>query len=403
MRKYLFWLSINLLTISMLPSQVVHQMDFDRFTVYRIADWVTYGPADQVTSIDIGQKYAYIGTRKGGILRYDLFNNKWKYPYTTGSGLRSNSIIRVVYDYERDRIYARTIRGVDVYNEAFNYWEPTYTEPPKRRKPTPVEIRDFHNRGGYDYPPFYRPTNSELPDFFTDRNYIYRLGGEILDRDNTIFQLTDRVTDQFRQIWVGTNGAGLGIGDLNTFNLTVSRRSIPDVILRDILFDGKNMWAAGIGKESNQSGIGLWNRKKDNWRYFRAGYNLDIYNDNIRVISSFNKRIYFGSEGGLLVFDKQKELWKTLTLHDGLQSIVINDLYEFEDKLFVATETGFNWIDRGTGVNSSHNRMLNGTEIFKIVSLDSLLLLTTNSGVYTFSPNTEEIKLFNIRASLPDN
>jgi hypothetical protein len=404
MRKTILSFLVELILTSSIFSQVVHTKDFDRFTVYRITDWITYGPANEITSIDIGQAEAYIGTRKGGILRYDLFNGKWKYPFTTGSGLRSNHIFRVVYDYHEDRIYALTPKGIDVYNEAFNYWEPANLDRlPERRRPTLEEIREFRKRGGYDFPAFYRPGNSELPDFFTDRAYLYRIGGEILDSENIAFQLTDRVTDQFRQIWVGTNGIGVGIGDLNTLNLNIIHRSIPDIELRDILFSGNNLWAAGIGIPSNQCGIGFWNRKKDVWQYHRAGYNLDIKNDNIHVIEAFKGNIYFGSEGGLLVFNKNKRFWKTLTQHDGLQSEIIYDLHTFNNNLFIAAETGFNWIDIGGVIHSPHNKILNGTKIIKLASTDSLLLLATDNGIYTFSPENETINFFEVRAALPDH
>ncbi len=403
--KNVFLTLFGMLLYLPLTAQVVHQIDFDRFTVYNIKDWIVYGPANEITSIDIGQVDAYIGTRKGGILRYDLFSGKWKYPFTTGSGLRSNHILSVVYDYKEDRVYALTPKGIDVYNEAFDYWEAAQNDLlPRKRHPTNEELQYYYANGGYNYPPFYRPSNSELPDFFTNRDYIYRLEGEIIDRDNNVFQLTDRVTDQFRRIWVGTNGIGVGIGDLNTLNLKIMRRSVPDVLLRDVLFDGSNLWSGGAGNPDNQSGIGFWNRNKDVWQYYRAGYNLDIYNDNVRVIEKFKGKIYFGTAGCLLVFNKEKELWKSLVQHDGLQSEVINDLYVFDNKLFIATETGFNWIDAsGIGINSPKNKILNGLEIFKFASLDTLLLLATKSGVYTFYPKTQEIARFNIRAALPDH
>jgi ligand-binding sensor domain-containing protein len=401
--NFIFYLLFLFITTPIF-SQVVHQKDFDRFSIYRIGDWISYGPANEITSIDIGQLYAYIGTRKGGILRYDLFSGKWKYPYTTASGLRSNYIFRIVYDYNEDKIYALTPKGIDEYNESFNYWEPSNRESlPPRRTPTIEDIKNFRSRGGYDFPAFYRPNNSELPDFFMNRDYIYRIDGEILDRENQLFKVTDRVADQFRRIWVGTNGIGIGIGDMNTLNLTIIRRSIPDVDLRDILFDGENLWAGGIGKPVNQSGIGFWNRKKDIWFYHRAGYNLDIHNDNIHVIEAFNGNIYFGSDGGLLVYNKDKKLWKTLSQHDGLQSEIITDLYTFKNKLFIGTETGFNWIDNSGTVKSPTNKILTGLKIYKITSNDSLILLATNSGVYTYSPENYAISHFEVRASLPDH
>jgi len=53
----------------LLKGQVIHTMDFDRFTHYEIDDFITYAPATHITSIDVGERYIYIGTANGGILR----------------------------------------------------------------------------------------------------------------------------------------------------------------------------------------------------------------------------------------------------------------------------------------------------------------------------------------------
>jgi len=181
-----------------LRAQVVHTKNFDRFSRYEISDWITYAPASYVTSVDVGDTYVYFGTRDGGILRYNLYEKMWDFPYTTSSGLRSNHIKDLVFSYVDDGsqnwqshvLYALTDKGIDEYIPAFEYWRPAYAKslPPKKH-PTSQDIQDFKKQGDFLFPEFYRPKNKELPDFFMERNYMFRMPNEILDSENRIFKI----------------------------------------------------------------------------------------------------------------------------------------------------------------------------------------------------------------------
>ena len=90
--------SIFILLSQICISQIIHKMSFDRFTHYDPDDWITYAYSNHITSVDVGVEFIYFGTSKGGILRYNFFDEKWAFPQTTSNGLSSNKIIRVVYD-----------------------------------------------------------------------------------------------------------------------------------------------------------------------------------------------------------------------------------------------------------------------------------------------------------------
>ena len=98
----IFWLGVLFLS---LPAQSIQQIYFDRFTHYTIDDWITYAPATNITAVEIGDDYVYFGTRSGGILRYHLFDDYWDFPFTTSSGLRSNTILSLSYDPAQRRLW----------------------------------------------------------------------------------------------------------------------------------------------------------------------------------------------------------------------------------------------------------------------------------------------------------
>ena len=148
--KFVIIISILLLSFSA-RAQVVHRMQFDRFSHYEPDDWITYAPASDITDIDIGDDYVYFATRSGGILRYHLYELYWDYPLTTSIGLRSNHILHISFDIQTHQLFAETPKGIDVFNPSFGYWQPAQRAAlPERQQPLPEEVKtyrknpDFH-------------------------------------------------------------------------------------------------------------------------------------------------------------------------------------------------------------------------------------------------------------------
>ena len=58
-------------------------------------DWVQYRQTGKVNSISFGDRYAYIGTQSGGVLRFNRYSERFEAPITRAQGLRSNTITAV--------------------------------------------------------------------------------------------------------------------------------------------------------------------------------------------------------------------------------------------------------------------------------------------------------------------
>jgi hypothetical protein len=403
--KILILIAILLVCLSSASAQVVHQISFDRFTHYTIDDWITYAPGLEVTTIDIGDDYVYFGTRNGGILRYHVFDNFWDYPFTTSSGLRSNHIDYLVYHARDNKLYALTSQGIDVYNKAFNYWEPTgLTEMPPRRRPLQADINDFNRERNYNFPEFYRPANSELPGFFTDLPILFRPPDEILDEHNRIFRLSpDRVVDKWRNLWLGTNGLGPARANLNNMTLNFYPQSLSNITPRDLIFDNDKVWITGLANGPEPVGINVWDLDKDDWRYIEARFNFGLHNDNGNTIIAHTDYIFCGSELGLLKYHKKDQRWNTFTTAHGLESNRVNHLFFFDSMLYVATDQGFNWLHPDySQINESKDTALDNVPIFRISATDSSLLFATRDGVFEYDPERDEISFFGTQSALLD-
>ncbi len=387
-------------------AQVIQKIYFDRFTHYNIDDWVTYAPATDITAVEVGDDYVYFGTRLGGILRYQLYDDYWDFPFTTSSGLRSNRILALSYDAANRKLYARTPRGVDVYNFAFQYWMPAQETMPPPRQPDPEEVRYYlKEKNKARFPAYYHPTLSELPDLFTDRAYLFRKPDQILDPYNRIFHLKDiGVVDKFNRLWIATDGLGPAWINLTDNTLHLSRRSISNIRPRDLFFDGANIWIGGIRNGFEPAGICLWqNESDDAWTYYEEGLVTGIANDNVYAIEGGKRFIFFGTDLGVVRYDKKEDDWQTFTRAQRLLSEKINDLLIVGKKLYIATNRGFNWLDIGfKNIQRSKDSRLNSIPVSRISADDSLLYLATAYGIYRYDPKTDRISVFKTGSAVLD-
>jgi hypothetical protein len=359
----MFKVLIFSLLFSTLFSQIVHRLAGDRFTHYKIDDWISYGPALDITSIDIDENYIYFATMGGGILRYDKYRNSWDFPYTTSSGLRSNIIEKIVYNPDENSMYAKTEYGIDVYRRAQNFWRPASTMP-SPKKPDEREIAGIKKQKDFRFPAYFRPANDYLPPFFTDRTFLYHIDGTILDRYNREFKFTDRISDMWQRLWIGTNGFGPLMADLFSYNLTSKQQSIPNISPRDIHINGDYVWIGGVRKSDLIVGITCWDRMKDSWQYYEAQYIPWLNKDDVFTIDGNDKYILFATIDGLAVYDYHKDKWKVLTINDGLEGEKVYDVFIKDDYAFIGTESGFNWLNLSSlQLYESRNTILDNIEI----------------------------------------
>jgi len=415
LNKYSLILTMLCCLMAISTSQVINTKVFDRFTHYDIDDWITYAPATHITSIDVGEDYVYFGTISGGILRYHIYDKEWDYPYTTSNGLRSNHIRQVVYSYTNNGpknwqshvIYALTDKGIDIYNPAYDYWQPAFVDQmPPHRQPDAYDVADYRKRPNFRFPNYYRPVNSELPDFFAERKYMFRPPDEILDEENRIFQFTHtRVVDFFRRLWIGTNGLGVASSNAGDLTLNIHQQSITNIAPRDSYYDAdeNTLWIGGHSLNRVPDGVIRWNMDKNSWHKYEAPFYTGLYNNEVNVITGNERFIFFGTEYGLTRYSKKNGGWRTFTRGEQLESDLILDLQWLGNRLFIATDEGFNWMEPPYKyVVCPRDRQLGITPVYRMAAADSVLFLATRNGVYKFNPETEQFSFFQTRSAVLD-
>ena len=397
---------ILLLTTPVLYSQSIHYLTADRFTHYRIDDWISYAPALEITSVEIDQNYIYFGSRTGGILRYNKYDDSWDFPYTTSSGLRSNIIYQVVYNANENFLYAETPAGIDVYKPAEKFWQPSSRSYlPAKRSPDKLEYENYlrGDKNNNRFPVFYRPTIRELPDFFTDISFIYHLGGYVFDQYNRQFDFTDRIVDSWQRLWVGTNGIGPMMAELDHSRLESMPQSIPNISPRDIFLDQNIYWIGGFRNDNSVGGITRWDSKNDEWQYIEASFIPQINKDDVLAITGEGRYILFATTNGLTVYNKKKDRWKTYDIKEGLEGSLILDVIIQGDTAYVATQYGLNWLDLlSMKIYHPSQSTLDNVQINQLTHDGELLWAATRYGLYSIDTFNDEITFYSSKAVLPD-
>ena len=389
---------------NLLAAQMVQKLTADRFTHYDYDDWISYAPALQITSVDMDESYVYFASSSGGILRYNKYENNWEYPFTTSNGLRSNRVKKVIYSAEDLSLYAQTNSGIDRYNAADRFWQPSdRTNLPFRHEPSASELEGIKPDKDYRFPPYFRPPNSYLPDFFTDVNLIYNPGGIIYDRYNKEFKFTDRIVDSWQRLWIGSNGMGPLKADLYNWRLESLMQSIPFISPRDIFLQDDLIWIAGLNQGLEIGGISSWDRSDNTWQYFEARYIPQLYKDDVFAIDGNDKYLVFATVDGVAIFEIRTNRWLTLNTQAGLEGDRVNDVLVVGDTAYVASEFGFNWIDLNTQkVYESNQTVLDHVMIHQLAYKDSLVWAATRFGLYSIDITRDKIVNYPTRAAMVD-
>jgi len=391
---------IFFLLIQLSFSQVIHLISFDRFSHYEADDWITYAYSNHITSIDVGNENIYFGTTDGGILRYNFFDEEWLFPQTTSNGLRSNRIFRVVFDYQTNQLFAQTNRGVDVFNKAFEYWQPAHSELPARKSSDAL----MQNKNDFRYPAFSRPETTRWPSFFANENYELMLDGIIYSPDNEEFNVTDRVVDSWFKMWFGTNGTGIGQANLDLLQLNFIKQSIPSIRPKDVFVNDNGVWIAGTPFQEKERGITRWNYEDDTWNYFKSGIDYNIFSDDIHIIEGIDQQVFFGTEQGLLQYNSKKEKWINLQRANPLKNDVIFDLFPMDEILYIASENGaFKYDYQTKSMESIGKKFLHQTTVNKIAGSGQKIYLATDRGIFEYNPSKDKTSLLDSRAAIADN
>jgi ligand-binding sensor domain-containing protein len=370
----------------------------------------------------LGREYLYAAT-SGGITRYNLYSNEWDFPWTISDGLPDNFIISIAYDENTDYVWCSTQLGISVYRSNWKKWENLFKNEFGLSRSDDIVSFGFDGRfvwlesekGDYfcaenqqtsfskqtgNFIPYEdirwfgeRAMNSkQLPQLFMNEGYFFDTRGVIKDFRLDDYDVTSHTEDPWNTIWIGSWGLSIGKAD----NRIKILEMLPyGLFLNNVqafeLDEYGNFWIGGIGAFNGQSGITYWDMERDKFTYYQARFNSNIYSDQVTSIALDEKYIWFGTQYGLLRFNRSENEWKTFDSAWGLRDNYILDIEVDQNYVWIATLLGLCQLDKSKmfekdfRVRSVAEKDIRNMKVFQIELKDSLIWAGTEFGLYRYN------------------
>ena len=352
-------------------------------------DWVQYRHTGKVNSISFGDRYAYIGTQSGGVLRFNLFSERFEEPIARAQGLHSNTITAVHRD-SNSVLWVATPQGIELSFDKEGSWR--FMD----RNQLGLPLGDFIERIGesknyiwletqslvYRLDPItgiqvgimpnpdepvtwssgllrFRPDLSNLLiDFSFMDGWITDLQS-LIHPDGRYINITTITKNKFNEVWIGTEDGTIFRGDNTMKTFTPYRFSLAGNDIQ-IIRGEDSFWLGGrLGYR--QSGITYFDIDRDivDEYSFHAVINMD--QTSIFSILELKKEIWFGGEDALLVYNKKKDFWRTFDLHLGGGKNWATSMVEVGEHVWIGNPNGISIVNKS-------DKKLKATKVEKFFS-----------------------------------
>lgn len=109
-------------------------------------DWILYRQTGRINSITEGYNYTYFATENAGILRSQLYQNRFSEPITTAQGLSDNQILAVHFDQNTGILWVASENFIDYsYNAEGNWFQIDLNETGLHREARIEQIGSSNN------------------------------------------------------------------------------------------------------------------------------------------------------------------------------------------------------------------------------------------------------------------
>ena len=108
--------------------------------------------------------------------------------------------------------------------------------------------------------------------------------------------------------------------------------------IRGISSDDATVWIA------TDSGVTMFNRIKDSWKYYTKEDGLG--SDNINTVAVDGNWVWFGTDDGVSRYDKSKDSWRTCGSKDGLKGSKVLCITVDQDYVWFGIDGGLNRYDK---------------------------------------------------------
>lgn len=354
-------------------------------------DWILYRQTGRINSITEGYNYTYFATENAGILRSQLYQNRFSAPITTAQGLSDNQILAVHFDQNTGILWVASENFIDYsYNAEGNWFQIDLNETGLHRTAFIEQIGSSNNyiwiNAGSTFLKLDKVSGIvmgllplpdeegivwsskreqflEIPN--TLKNYVVMDGwvinyNQFIDPFGKIVEPTTFYFGKNNEVYIGMEDGTIfnGNAQMETFYPLSFGLNNTDITA---FTKNNNLWIIGRNNFDTE-GITKYNIRQNYFKHIDYEYTINLRSQALYSILETDKEVWFGGNAAISIYNKKKDFWKEITEGNGIPNARITSMTYDTSSIWVGTTRGLVKI-------STLNKRVDQIDFGKILSL----------------------------------
>ena len=375
----------------------------------RTKEWTTIRSGRGTLELAADDDYLWLAAPNEGLRRFHFASGTWT-TFKDIKGLLHNHVGEYGLAVDADYVWVGTLRGLSRYDKRKESWTPLTALPTLVGR----TIRTVDTDERFVWVGSDKGMSRYDKVFGTWKNYRQDGGSENIEThgghwhqhgrkkrgslsDNVVSSI---VTDE-QYVWVGTrDGANRFDKIALRWDQYKTEHGLPANNITSVSSDGDSIWVG------TNSGIGKYPRTADDlnaWITYTSGTEIQpsavskefaesLVTDQIWCITASQRHVWVGTRRGVSKYDIGRDIWKTITVEDGLASDEVSCIAIDGDRVWFGSDRGVTRYNEKTDVWAAYTTE-DGLASNKVTTIGvdgtEVWMGTYNAGVSRFDQLTD--------------
>ena len=374
----------------------------------RTKEWTTIKSGRGTLELAADDDYLWLAAPNQGLRRFHFASGTWT-AFKDIKGLLHNHVGEYGLAVDEDYVWVGSLRGLSRYDKRKESWTPLSALPTLvGRTVRTIDIDERFVWVGTD-----KGMSRYDTDLGTWKNYRQEGGHENIEthgghwgehrretRDTLSNNAVSSIVVDEQYVWVGTrNGANRFDKLALQWDQYKTEHGLPANNVTSVSSDGNSIWVG------TNSGIGKYPRTADDlnaWITYTSGTEIQpsavskefaesLVTDEIWCITASKRHVWVGTRRGVSKYDVGRDIWKTITMEDGLASDEVSCIAIDGDNVWFGSDRGVTLYNEKTEVWAAYTTE-DGLASNKVTTIgvdgSEVWIGTYNAGVSRFDQLT---------------
>ncbi len=375
----------------------------------RNKEWTTIRSGRGTLELATDDDYLWLAAPNQGLRRFHFASGTWAV-FKDIKGLLHNHVGEYGLAVDEDYVWVGTLRGLSRYDKRKESWTPLTALPTLvGRTVRTVDVDERFVWVGTD-----KGMSRYDKSLGTWQNYRQEGGSENIEthgghwhehrrrkRDTLSDNVVSSIVVDDQYVWVGTRDGANRFDKLALrWDQYKTEHGLPANNVTSVSSDGNNIWVG------TNSGIGKYPRTADDlnaWITYTSGTEIQpsavskefaesLVTDQIWCITASKRHVWVGTRRGVSKYDIGRDIWKTITVEDGLASDEVSCIAIDGDRVWFGSDRGVTLYNEKTDVWAAYTTE-DGLASNKVTTIGvdgtEVWIGTYNAGVSWFDQLTD--------------